>query len=308
MRLGVFGFGCVGQGLYKVLHESAGIDARIRKICIKDPGKERPIDPSFFTTDPNALLSDPDIDVIVELIDDAEAALEIVRKALENGKSVVSANKKMIAENLPELLTWQVQYNVPFLYEASSCASIPIIRNLEEYYDNDMLTQVEGIFNGSTNFILSQMAQNGLSYNTALEQAQRQGFAETDPYLDVAGVDAKYKLCILLLHAFGKTIPPQQVFNLGITALNGFDLEVAQSRNCTIKLLARCFRKNGNIHGFVMPHWVPDGHLLAHTHNEYNAVILESAFSEQQALMGKGAGDTATGTAVLSDISALRYG
>ena len=177
LKLGIFGFGCVGTGLYKVLEEAESVDANIKKICIKHPDKPRSIDKKYFTTDKNELLSDPEIGVIVELIDDAEAAFDIVCEAMKNGKAVVSANKKMIAERLPELLKLEKKYHTPLLYEASVCASIPIIRNLEEYYDNDLLTSVSGIFNGSTNFILTKMIHENMSYSEVLKEAQEKGFA-----------------------------------------------------------------------------------------------------------------------------------
>ena len=148
------------------------------------------------------LLNDESINVIVELIDDADAAYYIVTEALKKGKAVVSANKKLIAEHLEELLALQEKYNVPFLYEASTCASIPVIRNLEEYYDNDLLHSVSGIVNGSTNFILSKIFNEGLEFVEALLQAQQLGFAESNPSLDVLGIDAVNKLTILLTHAY----------------------------------------------------------------------------------------------------------
>lgn len=139
--------------------------------------------------------------MVVELIDDADAAFEIVSSALRKGKAVVSANKKMIAEHFTELLSLQEEYKVPLLYEAACCASIPIIRNLEEYYDNDLLESIEGIVNGSTNYILTKTSEEKLSFSEALKMAQLKGYAESDPTLDVGGFDAKYKLLILMAHA-----------------------------------------------------------------------------------------------------------
>jgi len=307
MKIGLFGFGCVGQGLWQVMHETKGLRAEINRICIKNPEKKRSLPASFFTTNAADILEDPEIDIVVELIDDAEAAFEIVSKALLNGKAVVSANKKMIAHRLPELYALQQQTGAPFLYEGACCASIPIIRNLEEYYDNDLLTSVEGIFNGTTNFILSKIFEEHISFAAALQYAQDRGFAESDPTLDVEGYDAKYKLCILLLHAFGVFVEPERVFHLGIQRLNDFDTEFARKRGGGIKLLARCYRFNDQIGAYCLPKFVSKGHQYSAVHNEYNAVTLESAFSEQQLFVGKGAGDKATGCAVLSDISALRY-
>lgn len=307
INLGIFGFGCVGQGLYEVLNRTKGINARIKKICIKDPNKPRPIDMSYFTTDPNEILDDPTIDVVVELINETEAAFSIVSKALKNGKAVVSASKRMIAENLPALYQLQVENKVPFLYEASSCASIPIIRNLEEYYDNDLLNAVEGICNGSTNYILTRIFEDNMSFADALQKAQELGFAETDPSLDVQGYDPKFKIVILLLHAFGTFVRPEDVFNFGIDHLNDFDIQFAKQRNSTIKLIGNCRRQNGSVNAYVLPHLIREHNLLYDVYNEYNGVLLESAFTDKQFFVGKGAGGTATGSAVLSDISALLY-
>ena len=150
LKIGVFGFGCVGQGLYDVLHKTRGMKADITKICVKNKNKQRSIPLENFTFDKNEILNNPEIDLVVELIDDADEAYLIVKEAISRGKSVVTANKKMVAENFQELYELQKQHNVSFLYEASCCASIPIIRNLEEYYDNDLLSAVEGIINGTT--------------------------------------------------------------------------------------------------------------------------------------------------------------
>jgi homoserine dehydrogenase len=307
MKIGLFGFGCVGQGLWKVLHETKGVKAEIRRICIKNPEKPRPLPGHFFTTHPDDILNEPDIDIVVELIDDAEAAFQLVSAALERGKSVVTANKKMIAHHLPELHALQQKTGASLLYEGACCASIPIIRNLEEYYDNDLLTSVEGIFNGTTNYILSKVFEENKSFDEALSLAQANGFAESDPRLDLEGFDPKYKLCILLLHAFGVFVEPESVFHFGIHRLNAFDAEFARRRGGSLKLIARCYRQGDQVGAYCIPRFVPGNHRYASVRNEYNAVTLESAFSEQQVFTGKGAGDKPTGCAVLSDISALRY-
>ncbi|MFP4059923.1 MAG: homoserine dehydrogenase [Bacteroidales bacterium] len=307
IKLGIFGFGCVGQGLYGVLQQTLGINAEIKKICIKHPYKKRPIESSYFTTDAGVLLNDPEIDVIVELIDDVEAAFEIVTSALRKGKAVVSANKKMIAENFMYLYELQQEMQASFLYEASSCASIPIIRNLEEYYDNDLLNSVEGIFNGSTNYILTSLFENNMDFGTALRDAQLKGFAETDPSLDVDGYDSKYKLCIILAHAFGLFLKPEDIFNYGIRNINTFDIQYAREKNLKIKLLAKCRKTDGKVYAYVMPGFVPGDAPIAQVENEYNGIIVEGAFSEHQFFTGKGAGGNPTGSAVLSDISALTY-
>lgn len=307
IRLGVFGFGCVGQGLYSVLNQTRGIRAEIKKICIKHPDKQRPLDASLFTTNRDEILNNPDIDVVVELISEVEAAYEIVATALKNRKAVVSANKKMIAEHFPELLRLQQQYQTPFLYEASCCASIPVLRNLEEYYDNDLLTSIEGILNGSTNYILSHIFENNKNFDEALKDAQQLGYAEADPSLDVDGHDAKYKLLIILLHAFGILLKPGDIFNYGIGRIKDADIRYAREKNARIRLIARCAKTNSHVYAYVMPAFVQQADTLNKVNYEYNGLLIEGAFSEHQFFMGKGAGGSATGSAVLSDISALTY-
>jgi len=307
LKLGLFGFGCVGQGLYHVLHETHGIKAEIKKICVKNKTKSRPIDESFFTYQKEEILNDPEIDVVVELIDDANAAFEIVKTSLEHGKAVVTANKKMLAEHLEEIYQLQKKHNRPVLYEGSVCGSIPILRNLEEYYDNDLLQSIEGIFNGSTNYILTKVFEEGKNYNDALKQAQELGFAESDPSLDVKAFDPKYKLTIAILHTFGVFVNPEDVINIGIDKISDADLNYAKVNGYTIKLLAQAHRIGGKVYGFVAPQYIESTNPLASVRNEFNAVQLQGAFAEKQLFIGKGAGSYPTGSAVLSDISALTY-
>jgi homoserine dehydrogenase len=307
LKLGLFGFGCVGQGLYHVLNETHGIKAEIKKICVKNRDKKRILDSAQFTYDKNEILLDPEINVVVELIDDAKAAFEIVKSALQNGKHVVTANKRMIAENLEEIYHLQQQYNRSVLYEGSVCGSIPILRNLEEYYDNDLITSIEGIFNGSTNYILTKVFEEKKSYLEALKGAQDLGFAESDPSLDVKAFDPKFKLTIAIAHTFGVFLKPEEIINVGIQKISPVDLKYARENNLTIKLIARAYKLNGKILGFVAPQFIPIDHMLASVRNEYNAVLVEGAFAEKQVFIGKGAGGYPTGSAVLSDISALTY-
>ncbi|HTF18688.1 MAG TPA: homoserine dehydrogenase, partial [Chryseolinea sp.] len=236
LKLGLFGFGCVGQGLYHVLEETPGIKAEIKRICVKHRGKARPLSEDLFTFEANDILNDPDIDVVVELIDDADAAFQIVKSALENGKAVVTANKKMLAEHLEEIYRLQQQYDKPVLYEGSVCGSIPILRNLEEYYDNDLLTGIEGIFNGSTNYILTKVFDERSSYADALKKAQELGFAESDPSLDVKGFDPKFKLVVAIVHTFGVFVKPEEVINIGIDRISDLDLKFARENGYGIKL------------------------------------------------------------------------
>jgi len=308
LKLGLFGFGCVGQGLYHVLHEThGGVQAEIKKVCVKNKNKQRPVQDISFTFDKEEILSDPEIDVVVELIDDAQAAYEIVKAALLNGKSVITANKKMLAEHLKEIHDLQQQTGKPVLYEGAVCGSIPILRNLEEYYDNDLLNSIEGIFNGSTNYILTKVFEEKKSYADALKRAQELGFAESDPSLDVKGYDAKYKLVIAIAHTFGLFVQPEEVINIGIDKISDLDLKFARDNNYFIKLIARAFKLGNKVYGFVAPQFIEANNPFAAVRNEYNAVQVQGAFAEKQLFIGKGAGSYPTGSAVLSDLSALSY-
>lgn len=307
LKLGLFGFGCVGQGLYHVLNETHGVKAEIKKICVKNRDKQRIIDTNYFTYEANDILNDPEIDVVVELIDDANAAFDIVKKSIQNGKHVVTANKKMLAEHLEEIYDLQQKYDRSILYEGSVCGSIPILRNLEEYYDNDLITSIEGIFNGSTNYILTKVFDEKKSYAEALKAAQDLGFAETDPSLDVKGFDPKYKLTIAIAHTFGVFVKPENIINVGIQNISAVDLKYARENNLTIKLVARAYKLKGSIVGFVAPQFVPLDNTLAAVRNEYNGVLVQGAFAEKQIFIGKGAGSYPTGSAVLSDVSALTF-
>lgn len=308
LTIGLFGFGVVGEGIYQVLQQTPSLNAVIKKICIKDSTKKRSIGAENFTTQYDDILNDEEINLVVELISDADEAHTIVTTALQKGKAVVSANKKLIAEHLPELLQLQQQYNTPFLYEAAVCGSIPIIRNLEEYYDNDLLQGICGIVNGSTNFILTKIREEKLDYATALQQAQALGFAEADPTLDVKGIDAVNKLTILLLHAYGIVSHPQELLHVGIDAIHAYDAKIAEERSYQIKLTAQARKlKNGKVAAFVLPQFVAADSQLYSVKNEFNGVVIQSSFADKQFLYGKGAGRYPTASAVLSDISALRF-
>jgi homoserine dehydrogenase len=309
LKIGLFGFGCVGQGLYDVLAKSKGFKADIVKIGVKHKNKSRSIDEKIFTYDKFEILNNPEINVIVELIDDAEEAYHIVSYALKNGKHVVTANKKMVATHLKELVDLQQKHNVSLLYEASSCGSIPIIRTLEEYYDNEQLNSVSGIFNGTSNYILTKTIFENLSYADALKQAQNLGFAETDPTNDVAGFDPKFKAIIIASHAFGLFTTPDRVFNFGIETLSTHDIVYAKEKQLKLKLIPTIKKhSDGSISVFVLPQFVNTGNYLFNVENEFNGVTVEGVFSGKQFLSGKGAGGHPTGSAVLSDISALSYG
>jgi homoserine dehydrogenase len=308
LTIGLFGFGVVGEGLYKVLQQTPSLKATIKKVCIKHPGKKREAPAELFTTDRDIILNDPEINVIVEVINESGPAFEIVSRALTSGKSVVSASKKMIAENLPQLLQLQKDTNASLLYEAAACASIPVIRNLEEYYDNDLLHSIKAIVNGSTNFILTKMFEEKLGFQEALLLAQQLGFAESDPSLDVEGYDAANKWTFLLTHAYGIVVATDNLVFDGITHVQAGDAEVAREKHFDIKLVAQAKKlQNGKVAAFVLPQFVRQDDHLAFVKNEFNGVVIESGFADKQFFYGKGAGSFPTASAVLSDLSALRY-
>lgn len=308
LTIGLFGFGVVGEGIYKVLQQTPSLKAEIRRVCIKNAGKKRSAPAELFTTDKNDLLNDPDINVIVEVIDDADAAFDIVSVALKNGKSVVSASKKMIAENLTALLELQKQTGQSFLYESAACASIPIIRNLEEYYDNDLLHSIKAIVNGSTNFILTKMFEENLDFVQALLLAQQLGFAESNPSLDVEGYDAVNKWTFLLTHAYGIVESPSKLVFNGIQHVQAGDAEVAREKHYQIKLVAQAKKlNNGKIAAYVLPQFIKHDDHLAFVKHENNGIVIESGFADKQFFYGKGAGSFPTASAILSDLSALRY-
>jgi homoserine dehydrogenase len=309
LRIGMFGYGCVGQGLHDVLNSSKGFKADIVRICVKDRTKKRRIPMEYFTYEKDDILKDPSINLVVELIDDADAAFDIVSTAMKNGKNVVTANKVMVASHFKMLVEMQEKYGVSLLYEASAGASIPIIRNLEEYYDNELLYSLRGILNGTTNYVLTLMHNQGIDYEIALNEAREQGFAESDPTLDVEGWDAKYKLCIITGHAYGLFLEPEEVFHYGINHISKFDIQYAKEKGLKIKLVPYVGKTNENtITSFVLPRFISSDKYLYNVDNEYNGVITEAAFADKQFFSGKGAGGHATGSAVLSDISANSYG
>ena len=307
LNIGLFGFGVVGQGLFDII-KTKHLNLEILQFVIKDASKKRTLPQHLFSTDKNSILQNPEINTVVEMINDADAAFEIVSAAMKAGKNVVSASKKMIAEHLSELLDLQHQYGTSLLYEGAVCGSIPIIRNLEEYYDNELLHSVYGIFNGSSNYILSKGFNDGLDYASALKQAQDLGYAETDPISDVGGYDAKYKLLIAAYHAYGIVMKPDGIFNFGIENLALSDIQYAKEKELKIKLVPFAQKINDKqVALYVLPRFISKNELLYNVDYEYNGVIVQAAFADQQFFFGKGAGGHPTGSAVLSDITALRY-
>ena len=305
--IGMFGFGNVGRGLYDVLNTISSNEAIIKRICVRDITKERGVE-ADFTDNPDYIFNDEDINLIVELIDDAEAAYHIVKRALQSGRSAVSGNKKMLAHHLPELIELQQKYNVALLYDASACGSIPVIRNLEEYYDNDLLVSVKGILNGSSNFILSKIFNENYSYDVALRRAQELGFAESDPTLDIGGWDSLFKLIIITVHAFGCYVSPEKIFTYGISSMNDNDIRFANEKERRYKLVAHVEKlENGKIIMSVMPQLISRDKYIYSVEDEFNGVVIKGKFYDKQFMFGRGAGGHPTGSAVLSDIMACFY-
>jgi homoserine dehydrogenase len=306
LNIGLFGFGCVGSGLYEVLNQSDLLNAEISKIVVKDKAK-RSLSADSFSFDKNDILNDPEINVVVELIDDAEAALEIVTTAMKKGKHVVSANKKLIAENFGDLIKLKNECGVSFLYEAAVCGAIPVIRNLEEYYNNDSLSSVQGICNGTTNYILTRLNNELKSFDEILEDAQKAGFAESDPTLDIDGFDSKFKLQILIQHSFGLITSPDQILNLGIRHIKTEDIMFAKEKGLKLRLVSFAKKIGDKIVALAAPVFVKDNAFGYDINNEFNGVEIAGLFADKQVFIGKGAGSFPTASAVLSDVSALQF-
>lgn len=307
LNIGLFGFGTVGRGLYDVLQRIGTKNVEIKRICVRDISKPRAVE-ADFTDKANDIFNDPDINFIVELIDDAEAAYTIVKRALQSRLPVVSGNKKMLAYHIEELIALQSQYNVALLYDASACGSIPVIRNLEEYYDNDLLTSVKGILNGSSNFILSKIFNEKMSYADALKLAQDLGFAESNPTLDIDGWDSLFKLIIITVHAFGLYVAPEKIFTCGISNMNDDDIRFANEKERRFKLVAHVEKIAGNrLIMCVMPQLISRNKYIYSVEDEFNGVVIKGLFYDKQFMFGRGAGGYPTGSAVLSDITACLY-
>ena len=309
INIGLFGFGNVGRGLYELLARVPAANLRIAKVCVRNVAKHAAQAPDLFFTDKaDDLLDDKSIDLIVELIDDASAAYHIVKGALERHLPVVTGNKKMLARHLPELIQLQRATKTALLYDASACGSIPVIRNLEEYYYNDLQISVKGILNGSSNFILSKIFNDGMPHGEALALARELGFLESDPTLDLDGWDSLYKLVILALHAFGVYVAPENVFTYGITHMNDADIRFAREKDRRIKLIGLAERCPDNrLILCVMPHLISRNKYIYSCEDEFNGVVIKGHFYGKQFLVGRGAGGHPTSSAVLSDISAIRY-
>ncbi|MBD5225333.1 MAG: homoserine dehydrogenase [Bacteroidales bacterium] len=311
INIGLFGFGTVGQGIYQVMKRATNAHAVIRRICVRDINKPRKVtpEPELLTDDESLILNDPDINLIVEVVDSPEASYRIVTSALRKGIPVVSGNKAMIARHLPELIDLQRRYDTALLYDASSCGSIPVIRNLEEYYDNDLLLEVKGILNGSSNYILSRVFDHNEEYADALRRAQELGFAESDPSFDIEGFDSLFKLIIITVHALGVYVAPDRIFTYGISSLSSFDIQYAREKRMKIKLVAQVVKvEPSKFTMFVMPEFVSPSKYIYSVDDEYNGVVIRGECYDRQFMFGKGAGSLPTASSILSDVMARRHG
>ena len=307
IKIGLFGFGVVGQGVYEVIRKSKNAHAEIVKICVHDLTKPRQVEvpASLLTDTAEDILNNPEINLIVEVINNAEDAFSIVKTALEKGIPVVSGSKAMLAKHLPELIELQKKHNVALLYDASSCGSIPVIRNLEEYYDNDLLLEVKGILNGSSNYILSRVFDHKEPYENALRKAQELGFAETDPSFDIEGYDSLFKLVIITMHALGTYVAPEKIFTYGISTIHDSDIQYAREKGVKIKLVAQVVKvSEEHFTMFVMPEFVGPNKYIYSVDDEYNGVVIRGECYDRQFMFGKGAGSLPTASSILSDVMA----
>ena len=312
IKIGLLGLGNIGTGTYKTLEmnraeieKAAGASVDIVKILEKDTDRDRGIfvPKEKFTSDPDDIFTDPEIDIVIELLGCIEPSSTFMLTAMKNGKHVVSANKAAIAANYDKLIRTAEDNNVMFRFEASVGGGIPILGTLRGPLCANRFEEVMGIVNGTTNYILTKMTVEGLSYDEVLKDAQAKGFAEADPTADVEGIDAANKLSILMALMFDKYVAPGNIPTEGITHITKEAIDDARSRNCTIKLIAHARRlENGEIDYKVAPMEIDNSHPLASINNEFNAVFVTGNAVDDVMFYGKGAGPMPTGSAVLGDV------
>lgn len=307
LTLGTFGNGCVGQGFLELLNASGGTAAQVKHICVKERGRERSVGNAALTYEALDILQDDQVRAIVELTNDPVLALDVIRHALSTGRNAITASKKVVAENLAELIDLQRTTGRSLLYEASCAAGIPVLNALETHFSGEEVVCIDGILNGTTNYILSRV-EEGLDPAQALKAAQLNGFAESDPTSDISGDDTRYKLTILLAHAFGTVVKPRSIPRHGIDGLNAEDLAYGKARAWKVRLLAKAYRTERGVVAYVLPTFVTADDALALVKNEYNAVRIQGRHSGEHVLQGKGAGKLPTGLAVLSDVQRLVRG
>lgn len=313
IRIGMLGCGTVGQGVLRILHETAGTIERatghrieVVKVLVRDLQADRPgVDASVLTTDPEEILGDDSIDIIIEVMGGVEPTHDWLLRALGHGTSVVTANKQLLARHGPELLAAAEEGGSEIRFEASVCAAIPVIKVLRESLLAAEIDSVMGIVNGTTNYILSEMRGSGMSYSDALAQAQDLGYAEADPTEDVGGADAAAKMAILCSIAFHTRVLIDDVPYSGIDSLQSEDVDIASELGFVMKLLGVARLVDDAVSVRVHPALVPADHPLAAIGGADNAVLLESSMVRQIMLVGPGAGGTETASAVVSDVLSI---
>ncbi|WP_118976103.1 homoserine dehydrogenase [Taibaiella koreensis] len=307
IRIGLFGYGVVGAGFARLVAQIPG--AEISRIVVKHPFLHQELGPELLAGHLHEVLYDKDIDVIVEAIDDADAAFTILRLALEQGKPVITANKRMVANHLPEIIRLQRRFRTPVLYEAACCAGIPVIRTLEDYFRPELVGGLTGIINGSTNYILTAMERFRFRFDHALQLAQEAGFAESDAALDVEGTDAACKLSIIVRHLWGLYVPPERILHTGIQHVLPQDLRLAEQLGGVVKLVAQTQKLDtGKVTAFILPRLVLKGTPLYQVLQEYNGIVLEDIYGDEQLLYGKGSGAAPTAQGLWADLQAWRRG
>lgn len=311
IKIALLGLGNVGKGVWEILQkhsnmikEYVGVPIEIKKVLVRNAQKKRDIDvpPHMLTANFDDILLDKDIHIIVELIGGINPAYEYVKKALERGKHVVTANKAVIASYGKELIQLANERNVVLRFEGSVGGGIPIIAALTKSLAANEIESVVGIINGTTNYILTQMTRYDMDFETALRLAQEKGYAEADPTSDVEGEDAAFKLSILAFIAFGVQVPPQDIPREGITRISEKEIQYAAQLGYTIKLLAAAKKHDGKLDLHVHPTLVPITHPLAAVNDEFNALFIKGDAVGELMMYGKGAGSLPTGSAVVSDI------
>lgn len=316
--LGLAGFGTVGSGLARIVEQNkdhikarTGREIIIRGILVRDKSRERqaPIPESAILTDNmDELINIPEIDVIVEVMGGIDAAGDLIEKALNAGKHVVTANKALLAETGNKFFALAEEKNLHLCYEASVCGGIPIIETLKQGLAANKLTSLMGILNGTSNFILSEMSTKGLSFEDALKDAQDKGYAEADPTLDIEGMDAAHKLSLLIRLGWGVEYPFSQMKVTGITGVKPIDIDFARTFGYRIKLIAHAKTHADGIEAAVFPALVHETYLLSRVGGAYNAVRIHGDAVGSVFLHGQGAGDMPTGSAVAADILNIATG
>ena len=311
ISIGLLGAGNVGAGVLRILEENReaiesrlGAHVQVAGVLVRDPSRARAVavDADLLTTEPAALLDDPQTRVIVELIGGIEPARTWVLRALRSGKHVVTANKALLATCGREIFAEAARQGVSVYFEGSVAGGVPILRTLREGLASDRIIGLAGIVNGTCNYILDSMTRKGLPYEEALALAQSAGFAEADPTMDVTGVDAAQKLALLALVSFGKRIDPDQIPTEGIERLRPFDVEMARRLGYVIKSLALADLDDDGLYLRVHPAMVPSSSVFAGVHGPYNAILVRSAALGRSLYYGHGAGMMPTGMAVVSDV------